>query len=49
VYENEKLGVDVIHATFRFSYRDRNRTISMQEVEQEHETITKNVIASLKI
>lgn len=48
IYENEKLGSNMMHATFRFCYRDPHRTLSMQEVEKEHATITENVLLVLE-
>lgn len=48
IYENEKLGTGVIHATFRLCYRDLQQTIEMREVEKEHVMIMQSVLSALK-
>lgn len=39
LYTSDELGDDKKNVTFRFSYRDSSKTISMEEVEEEHKKI----------
>ncbi len=39
IYRNDKLGPHGLNATFRFCYRDRKKTISQEDVDQEHARI----------
>jgi phenylalanyl-tRNA synthetase beta chain len=41
IYENTKLENSKKNVTLRFVYRDSNRTLSIQEVDDEHKRITK--------
>lgn len=47
VYRDEKLGSGVKNMTFRFVYRDRGRTLSLDEVEKEHEKLTNQIRGTL--
>ncbi|MFN0064931.1 MAG: hypothetical protein ACKVOH_01705, partial [Chlamydiales bacterium] len=47
VYHSEKLGSEVKNMTFRFVYRDHSKTISVQEVEREHEQLTSQIMKKL--
>ncbi len=40
LYKSEQIGKDKKNATFRFFYRDREKTIAYETVEQEHARIT---------
>lgn len=48
VYQSEKLGCGWRNVTFRFIYRDREKTISLKEIEQEHDRISNNIWDLLK-
>lgn len=39
IFKSEKLGAHRINATFRFSYRNKDKTISQEEVDGEHHRI----------
>ena len=43
VYRSDKLGSDLKNVTFRFVYRDYQRTISLSTVDNEHLRITKKI------
>lgn len=44
VYRSDKLGSDRKNVTFRFIYRDKGKTISVADVENEHHRITQNIL-----
>lgn len=46
VYHSEKLGSGVKNMTFRFVYRDPNKTLSVEEVEKEHAKLTNKMTNS---
>lgn len=48
LYKSEQIGKDRKNATFRFVYRDRNKTIDMETVEREHQKLTQAVAEKLK-
>jgi len=48
VYKSDKLGSDRKNVTFRFVYRDHNKTLSLSDVEQEHLRITKKITEHLQ-
>lgn len=43
IYRSHALGPSMKNVTLRFVYRDRHRTVSQADVEQEHLRITKNI------
>ncbi len=43
LYKSKQIGTDRKNATFRFFYRDRQKTISIERVEQEHAKVTREV------
>lgn len=43
IYTSDKLGSDLQNVTFRFIYRDKEKTLSFEEVENEHTRIIKAV------
>lgn len=47
IFRHEKLGPDHKNVTLRFSFRDRQRTISQEEVDREHERLTAGVLAAI--
>lgn len=47
LYQSEKLGLDRKNITFRFFYRDRNKTISTEIVEHEHTKLIQKVAEKL--
>ncbi len=47
LYKSEQIGKDRKNATFRFVYRDLEKTISMETVEREHARITQLVAEKL--
>ncbi|MES2345691.1 MAG: phenylalanine--tRNA ligase subunit beta [Chlamydiota bacterium] len=48
LYKSEQIGKDKKNATFRFIYRDKEKTISQETVEQEHARITLEVTKKLR-
>lgn len=40
LYKSEQIGKDKKNATFRFYYRDKEKTIAYETVEQEHARLT---------
>jgi phenylalanyl-tRNA synthetase beta chain len=48
VYQHEKLGSDVKNVTYRFVYRDTNRTLSLKEVEEAHERVVAQANTMIK-
>jgi phenylalanyl-tRNA synthetase beta chain len=48
IYKNKALGPDQKNATFRFIYRDPHATISLTEVEKEHQRITQAISEHLQ-
>lgn len=48
IYQSEKLGPGLKNVTIRFIYRDRGKTVSIEEVEREHQRITKHVFEKLR-
>lgn len=48
LYTSEQLGKDRKNATLRFTYRDKNKTISLETVEKEHGKITQDVAEKLR-
>jgi phenylalanyl-tRNA synthetase beta chain len=49
LYKSEQIGKDKKNATFRFLYRDKEKTIALETVEREHARITQEVAKKLKI
>jgi phenylalanyl-tRNA synthetase beta chain len=48
VYQDPKLSSDQKNVTLRFVYRDKNKTISFEEVENEHQKIINEITKELK-
>lgn len=48
VYRSEKLGRDLKNLTFRFIYRDKEKTIAQEKVDEEHAKITMESINLIK-
>jgi phenylalanyl-tRNA synthetase beta chain len=48
LYKSEQIGKDRKNATFRFAYRDLEKTISMETIEREHARVTQLVAEKLK-
>ncbi len=48
LYKSEKIGKDRKNATFRFIYRDLNKTIEIETVDREHQRLTQFVAEKLK-
>ncbi|MFZ0565454.1 MAG: phenylalanine--tRNA ligase subunit beta [Chlamydiales bacterium] len=48
VYQSENLGCEWKNVTLRFIYRDREKTVSFQEIEKEHDRISSYVWNQLK-
>ena len=48
LYKSEQIGKDRKNATFRFVYRDRNKTIDIESVDREHQNLTQAVAKKLK-
>lgn len=48
LYKSEKIGKNRKNATFRFRYRDPNKTVEFQEVEEEHKRITQLIAENIK-
>jgi phenylalanyl-tRNA synthetase beta chain len=44
VYRSEKLGQGLKNVTFRFMYRDTNKTVAQESVEAEHRRLTNEVL-----
>lgn len=47
LYQSEKIGKDKKNATFRFRYRDQNKTIEAEEIEVEHKRLTQHIAEKL--
>ncbi|NGX37395.1 MAG: Phenylalanine--tRNA ligase beta subunit [Chlamydiae bacterium] len=47
LYKSEKIGKDRKNATFRFQYRDREKTVEYDEVEKEHKRLTQHIAEKL--
>jgi phenylalanyl-tRNA synthetase beta chain len=43
LFEHEKLGIDRHNVTLHFVYRDREKTISQEEVEKAHQRLVREV------
>ncbi len=48
LYKSERIGKDKKNATFRFFYRDRSKTISLEAVEAEHQKLIEKVAEKLR-
>jgi phenylalanyl-tRNA synthetase beta chain len=48
LYKSEQIGKDRKNATFRFVYRDLQKTVSQETVEQEHAKLVQHVAEKLK-
>ncbi|MBI5274634.1 MAG: phenylalanine--tRNA ligase subunit beta [Chlamydiales bacterium] len=48
IYKSDKLGSDRLNATFRFTYRDKEKTIELKNVELAHEQIIHHLNIHLK-
>jgi len=48
LFESEKLGKDRKNVTLRFSYRDKEKTLSLETVEAEHAKLTQKVAEKLQ-
>lgn len=48
LYKSEKIGEDRKNATFRFFYRDPNKTIEYNDVEQEHKRLIQRIAEKLQ-
>ena len=48
LYIDKKLGLDKKNVTFRFTYRDKNKTLTFEEVEKIHDTLITKTIKNLK-
>jgi len=48
LYKSEQIGKDRKNATFRFIYRDKEKTIDIETVEKEHQKLTQAVAEKLK-
>lgn len=48
LYEDPKAKDNSKNITLRFVYRDKNKTISFEEVEKEHDKITKELLKKIK-
>ncbi|MBB64434.1 MAG: phenylalanine--tRNA ligase subunit beta [Waddliaceae bacterium] len=48
IYRSDKLGKNNKNVTFRFTYRDRRKTVSQESVEREHGRITEGANKLLK-
>ncbi len=48
IYESEKLGDKKKNLTLRFYYRDLFRTLSLEEIEKEHQFLTEKIANHLK-
>jgi phenylalanyl-tRNA synthetase beta chain len=47
VYRSDKLGKDIKNVTFRFIYRDREKTLSQEKVDAEHQRIVDTIVKSI--
>ena len=47
VYQSERLGKEKKNVTFHFIYRDRNKTLSQEEVDTEHSRLTQEALRFL--
>lgn len=47
LYKSEQIGEDKKNATFRFSYRDREKTLSLEAVDKEHSNLIQKVLKVL--
>ncbi len=47
LYKSDKIGKDKKNATFRFQYRDPNKTIEYQQIEKEHKRLTQSIAEKL--
>ncbi|MEN9343902.1 MAG: phenylalanyl-tRNA synthetase beta chain [Chlamydiota bacterium] len=47
LYKSSQMGEDKKNVTLRFSYRDKEKTVSFEEVESEHGRIIKEVLSKL--
>jgi phenylalanyl-tRNA synthetase beta chain len=47
-YSSEQLGADRKNLTFRFFYRDREKTVAMDVVEKEHVRLTREVASKMR-
>ena len=43
IFEDEKIGVDNKNVTFRFTYRNDEKTLDVNEVEKAHEKVSKTI------
>jgi phenylalanyl-tRNA synthetase beta chain len=48
IYRSDSLGADKKNATFHFVYRDSSKTVSQEEVDNEHTRLTQAVLAQLE-
>lgn len=48
LYKSEQIGKDRKNATFRFFYRDPNKTVAFETVDKEHARLTTAVVEKLK-
>ena len=48
LYKSDKIGKDRKNATFRLTYRDKNKTIAYEDVEKEHKRIISSVEKKLE-
>lgn len=48
LYKSEQIGKDRKNATFRFIYRDKEKTVDIETVEKEHQKLTQAVAEKLK-
>ena len=48
VYKHERLGPNS-NVTFRFEYRDLNKTLAQDKVDREHDRITKQVLQKITL
>lgn len=48
LYKSDKIGKDRKNVTFRFRYRDRNKTVEYEDVEKEHRKLTSFLEEKLK-
>jgi phenylalanyl-tRNA synthetase beta chain len=48
LYKSDQIGKDRKNATFRFMYRDRNKTIDVETVEREHQKLIQAVAEKLR-
>lgn len=48
IYRSDKLGRGLKNVTLRFTYRDREKTVSQESVDREHANITNEILKSIK-